>query len=183
MNDLVSDKGSLRRFFSGIVEHVFYSEIGICDPDVVDYLADLLCAFVRMDRVYWLRNAKGRRLEEVAEMVGEAALGPDVSSDDRDRIVHRHVGDFTLFWTGVYPEILRKFRAADRKDHMVDYVEQGKRSYAIASELTPEDVRPPGRVFHRLSEHFEFCVYGLGEVRRGWEHSGYGWPGADQILS
>ena len=26
------------------------------------------------------------------------------------REVHRHIGDFTLFWTGVYPEALREMQ-------------------------------------------------------------------------
>ena len=47
--------------------------------------------------------------------------------------MHRHIGDFTLFWTGVYPEVLKKTRTPLCKDHFIDYCEQGKRSYYIAS--------------------------------------------------
>ena len=36
-------------------------------------------------------------------MVAEAEAAADA---DRRRECHRHVGDYTLFWTGVYPEAL-----------------------------------------------------------------------------
>ncbi len=45
-----------------------------------------------------------------------------------------HIGDFThSFWTGVYPEALSHLQAPDHRDHLLDYLEQGKRSYLIAS--------------------------------------------------
>ena len=69
----------------------------------------------------------------------------------------------------MYPEGLRYLRHPTRKDHLVDYLQTGKRSYAIAGQMYSQDEDPPGAVLRRLSENFEFCVYGLGEVRKGWE--------------
>ena len=54
------------------------------------------------------------------------------------REMHRHIGDFTLFWTGVYPEVLKRLRSPMHKDHFIDYCEQGKRSYYIASTFEEE---------------------------------------------
>ncbi|MFQ6047980.1 MAG: hypothetical protein ACE5K7_01280 [Phycisphaerae bacterium] len=161
----------LGRFFRGLVEQTFYVDLGMCDPQLAGYLSGLLTQFVHIDQIFALRNATGRRIEDVAEMVSEAYLGPGVSEAVRRRIVHRHIGDFTLFWTGVYPEGLRRLRAPQRKDHLVDYLQQGKRSYAIASDLTPAEQEPSAQLLRRLSEKFEFCVYGLGLVRKGWERS------------
>ena len=56
-------------------------------------------------------------------------------------------------------------------DVLLEYVNQGKRSYAIVSELAGEDGVPPASLFRHLSEDFEFCLYGLGLVRRSWEDS------------
>jgi hypothetical protein len=159
----------LRRLFRGLVEHVFYSEVGMADPKTVEYLADLLMEFVHVDHIFALHDAAGRRIEGVAEMLTEADLGPAVSGAERERRIHRHIGDFTLFWTGVYPEGLRYLRHPMRKDHLVDYLQQGKRSYAIAGRMYSAEEDPPGDVLRRLSDNFEFCVYGLGEVRKGWE--------------
>jgi hypothetical protein len=82
--------------------------------------------------------------------------------------VHRHIGDFTLFWTGVYPEVVDTLRRGN-KDALIDYQQQGKRAYWIASTIPVEKETPPADVLKRLSEQFDLCVYGLGEVRRQWE--------------
>ncbi|MGB0716321.1 MAG: hypothetical protein ACPGXK_10610, partial [Phycisphaerae bacterium] len=49
------------------------------------------------------------------------------------------------------------------------FVSQGKKSYAIVSELADEEDVLPASLFRDLSEDFEYCLYGLGLVRKGWE--------------
>jgi hypothetical protein len=163
----------LRRFFAGVTEFAFQSRLGMADPPLVDYIAELLVRFVRSDELYRLRSPRGARLVQVTDMLAEAQQrqGP------ARRQVHRHIGDFTLFWTGVYPEMIDAIRRGG-KDALIDYQEQGKRAYWIAStipvaeQMEPEAAEP--EVLARLSEQFELCVYGLGEVRRQWEQSGEG---------
>jgi hypothetical protein len=87
------------------------------------------------------------------------------------REYHRHIGDFTLFWTGVFPEALNRMRSAMCKDHFIDYCAQGKRSYYIASTFEEEPYQEEAPVLRRLSEEFELCAYGLNQVRREWERS------------
>ena len=41
----------LRRMFTGLLDHAFCAEIGICDPQLTGYLADLLVAFVHIDQL------------------------------------------------------------------------------------------------------------------------------------
>ena len=56
------------------------------------------------------------------------------------------------------------------KDSLIDYCDQGKKNYYIASTLPPAAEEPAtDEVLKRLSDNFELCVYGLGEVRRQWE--------------
>jgi len=169
MSESIPAHHPLRRLFTGLVEQVFYADMGVCDPRLTEYLSGLLIDFVHIDRIYALRDARGRRIEEVAEMATEAFFGPHVSPSQHKRLVHKHIGDFTLFWTGVYPEGLRRLRSARRKDHLIDYLQQGKRSYAIASALSAPADSPPPKLLRRLSENFEFCVHGLRLVRKGWE--------------
>ena len=113
----------LRRLFAGITEHTFLQALGVADPPLTDYLSRLLSRFIHLDAVYRLRNATGRRLEEVAEMMIEAEGLPEGRTR---REVHRHIGDFTLFWTGVYPESLERLRSALTKDRFVDYCDYGQ---------------------------------------------------------
>ena len=157
----------LRRLFAGLTEQTFMNRLGVADPPLIDYLSELLSRFIHFDAVYRLRDATGRRLEEVADMVIEAAGLPPEGRTRRE--VHRHIGDFTLFWTGVYPEALRKLRNPQTKDSFIDYCEQGKRSYYIASTFEDDPYREEAPVLRRLSEEFELCAYGLNQVRRGWE--------------
>lgn len=156
----------LERFFAGLSEYVFQTRMGVVDPPLVDYIGQLLARFCHRDAIYRVRNPSGRRLEEVAEMLAEAEARIGAAR----REVHRHIGDFTLFWTGVYPEALRQIRRHSRLDSFVDYCEQGKRAYYIASTIaTDDDTAIDNGLLERLSHDFELCAYGLREVRREWE--------------
>lgn len=160
----------LRRLFGGLTEQTFVATLGVADPRLTDYLSDLLSRFLHMDWIYRLRNVAGRRLEQVADMVIEAEQMPPEGRTRRE--VHRHIGDFTLFWTGVYPEALRKLRSQWTKDHFIDYCAQGKRSYFIASTFEGDPFKEEAPVLRRLSDQFELCAYGLTQVRREWERTG-----------
>ena len=154
----------INRYFSGLAENTFHSELGIVDPPLIDYLSDLLVRFTRSDVVHRIRSITGRPLMTVTEMAAEASerLG------DARRDLYQHIGDFTLFWAGVYPEALRQEDPTDGQ--FSSYLTQGKRSYRIASEIEPCDQEAAEcDVLERLSNRFELCAYGLREVRREWE--------------
>jgi len=155
----------LKRLFAALTEHTFQVDFGVADPPLVDYVSDMLVRFVRMESIFRVRDVLGRRLDEVADMLLEV----EQREGNPRREVHRHIGDFTLFWTGVYPEALRRLRAPDRKDVLIDYCEQGKRSYFIASTFSGEPYHDESRVLRRLSEEFEICSAALTGVRRQWE--------------
>jgi hypothetical protein len=155
-------KSLLFRYFAGITEQTFESRLGVADPPVVDYLTDLLVRFIRSDAVFRVRSPSGQRLVKVADMFAEA----EARIGTARREVHRHIGDYTLFWSGVYPETLEHARP----DRVTDYQSHGKRAYYIASTIeAEEDTTPAGDVLERLSAMFDVCAYGLGEVRGEWE--------------
>jgi hypothetical protein len=158
-----------------LTEHTFLMTLGVADPPLVDYLSEMLSRFIAMNALFRLRDAAGRRLEEVAEMMIHAESMPPEGLTRR--AIHRHIGDFTLFWTGVYPEALKRLRSALSKDSFIDYCEQGKRSYYIASTFEDEPYRDEAAVLRRLSEGFELVAYGLNQVRREWERPLEGSPG------
>lgn len=159
----------LRRHFSGLTEQTFITTLGVADPPLTDYLSELLSRFISLEAIYRLNDATGRRLEDVVGMVAEAEAMPAEGRTRRE--VHRHIGDFTLFWTGVYPEMLNRLRSVLSRDHFIDYCEQGKRSYYIASTFDEEPYREQASVLRRLSEGFELVAYGLNQVRREWERA------------
>ena len=107
----------LRRFFAGLAEFTFQSRLGVADPPLVDYVTDLLVRFVRQEVVFRVRDLTGRPLVEVAEMLAEA----ENRIGEARREVHRHIGDFTLFWVGLYPECVHRQQGPTKRDHLIDY--------------------------------------------------------------
>lgn len=166
MSQRISDRHPLRQLFGELVQETFQSQLKLDEPGVPDYVANILVDFIHRDRIFALRDARGRHLEEVATMLMEGDVSLNAASFEREREVHKHIGDFTLFWSGVYPEMLRYFRAATRRDHLLDYVEQGRKSYGIAATFDYGDYQAEAQVLKRLSERFELCMFGLNMVRR-----------------
>ena len=166
-------RDAIRRFFAGMTEYTFHSQLGVVDPPLVDYVSDLLVRFVRCEAVFRMRRPTGRRISGVAEMLREAKA----RIGDARRAAHRHIGDFTLFWVGVYPEALKQIQASNRQDHLLDFHTEGKRAYHVASTIPASGESPQDDVLRRLSDQFDLCAYGLGEVRREWERRDEDGPG------
>ena len=163
------NRSAMQRYFAGLAESTFQTHLGIVDPPLVDYVSGLLIRFVRNDVVHSFRGVTGRPMMTVAELVAEASkrLG------DAKRELHQHIGDFTLFWAGVYPEALRQDARNEPEkfsDQFQAYCAHGRRAYRIASciETTRNDAPEP-EILERLSERFDVCCYGLREIRRQWE--------------
>ena len=157
---------SLHRYFAGLAENTFQVHLGVVDPPLIDYLSDMLIRFLRNDSVFKIRDLTGRPLSVVTEMFAEA----ENRVGEARRQVHRHIGDFTLFWTGVYPEALGRLRVATAEERADNLSELGKRAYFIASTIEADaDDEAPGDLLERISRRFDLCAYGLREVRREWE--------------
>lgn len=156
---------TLEKFFVGLTEFVFHSQLGVADTQMVDYVSELLVRFTRLDNLQKVRQLDGRPATEVVTLVSEAEQRIGTAR----REIHRHIGDFTLFWSGVYPEALREMKAADKKDQFINYCAQGKRAYRIASTIATDESKATSELLVRMSEQFEMCAYGLREIRREWE--------------
>lgn len=172
------NNSAMQRYFAGLAESTFQAQLGIVDPPMVDYVSELLIRFVRNDVVHSIRGVTGRPMLTVAELVAEASerLG------DAKRELHQHIGDFTLFWAGVYPEALRR-DTEKNNDQFEVYCAHGRRAYRIASCIqTTRDDAPEPAILERLSERFDLCCYGLREVRRQWEEGGDSEFGPGTIL-
>ena len=167
--DPVPDAHPLRTLFQQMVADAFQNTIGLTQRSVSVYLGDLLTEFAHQDNLYRVRSIQGQQLRSVVEMLMEADSADSSAAFDRERRVHKHIGDFTLFWAGIYPDALRQLRAQGRADHLIDYVRQGKQSYRIVSTFQQGRYAEDAELFRHLSEEFELCLYGLGLVRREWE--------------
>ena len=156
---------TLRRLFGALVERAFLQTLGVYESHVADYLADVLADFAHMQQVYKIKDLSGKTLHEVADMLLHADVRLEAASFNREREVHKHIGDFTLFWAGIYPEALPRLQAQTRRDHLLDYVQQGKNSYAIAASHDYGEYRRQAPTLRKLSDEFELCLFGLHSVR------------------
>ena len=130
------------------------------------YVGDLLIDFVHVDNLYRIRNCRGKRLEEVGELLVESNPILAAPSFEREREVRKHIGDYTLFLTGMFPEYVATLpRRGLRLDCLIDYVKAGKESYRIVGAFDQFEHRQAARLFRRLAEQFEYCVYGLNRVK------------------
>jgi hypothetical protein len=158
------DPDDIGRFFRGLTEHAFHARLGIVDPPLVDYVSLLLVRFIRNDEIRSLPRQAAAVLDDVTDMLSAVQQAPAEAAREE----YRHIGDYTLFWSGLYPEALRRFQHPTRQDHLLDYRAAGKKAYWIASTLEPADAAEERDLLARLSHDYDLCVEGLAEVRRAW---------------
>lgn len=162
----VSQEHELRRLFHEVVGQCYDEGIGIRDSEVTTYIADLLTEFCEAERLYKIRNNEGRALDDVGEMLLESdpVFGP-AHSFDREREVRKHVGDYSLFFAGMFPDSLELRIHRQRLSSLFELVMAGKQSYYIVSKFDCGEYASEAALFARLAECFESCVYGLNLVR------------------
>jgi hypothetical protein len=164
----IGDRHPLRQLLAEKIAQHFRSEVGLRDEEIWAYLTNLLTEFCDARNLYALRNAQGRSLDDVGEMLLESdPIYGEAASFDRERQVRKHIGDFTLFYSGMFPESINRFRLRrQRLESMIDFVHAGKESYFIVSQFDQMEYRKVAPLFGRLSQQFESCVFGLNLVRK-----------------
>jgi hypothetical protein len=162
---------SLRQLFENLVWRHFTEDVRLEEPSITQYVSDLLSSYAHIKNLYQIRNAYGKQLDDVGEMLVESNPMLEATSFDRERAVRKHVGDYTLFMTGLFPESVAKSNQAKRRrlDAYIDFVQAGKESYAIVSSFDQFEYRREAPLFRRLSENFELCVVGLNLVKQDLE--------------
>jgi hypothetical protein len=122
--------------------------------------------------LYRIRNPEGKPVKDVREMI--AASDPvfgAAASFDEERKVRRHIGDYALFATGMYPETMQLWKHSGDAS-FVEMVKTGKESYYIVSQFDLFEYRDEAPLFARLSDEFERCMYGLKHVREELDRMG-----------
>jgi hypothetical protein len=164
---MIPESHPLQQLFVELVGRHYAEEIGLRDPQIVSYVAHLLAEFCDAEELFGIRNAEGKPLTDVGDMLVESnpVYGP-APSFDRERQVRKHIGDYTLFFTGMFPESINHFRLRrNRLENFVDWIKAGKESYYIVSKFEHFEYAKVAPLFANLSRNFEQCVYGLNLVK------------------
>ncbi len=168
---MIPESHPLQALFQDLVGRHYAEEIGIRDPQIVAYVSHLLAEFCEADQLYKVQDARNRPLADVGEMLLESdpVYGP-APSFDRERQVRKHIGDYTLFFAGMFPESINHSRLRRlRLENFVEWVKAGKESYYIVSKFEHFEYAKVAPLFASLSKNFEGCVYGLNMVKNDLE--------------
>ncbi|HBA83723.1 MAG TPA: hypothetical protein DCZ95_06480 [Verrucomicrobia bacterium] len=147
-------------YFYVLVRHVL-KKAGLDDRAVADYVAELLAEFCQADRARPPLPPDNKPSDYLVDML--AAL--QWVTDEERFALRAHIGNISLFMTGVFPERLQA-RTRDRGAPKIDYYEgMGRSSYRAAG-----DDRLAGRyelapLLHSLSDSFHTTRLALNELK------------------
>lgn len=158
------DPSDVDRFFRGLTEYAFHTRLGVVDPPLVDYVSLLLVRFLRND----LAAGPAGSVPAATDVSCMLVTAADRSTPDEAREEYRRIGDVTLFWSGLYPEALRRPDTPARIDRLAAYRSTGRHAYRLAATLEPADAAAARRLLEQLAEEYDLCVEALTEVRRIW---------------
>lgn len=167
----------LNKLFAELIDRHLVRSAGVDDPEAARYIARVLTDFTHVDNLYRVRTATGKRIEEVGEMLIESNPLLGGRSFFYEREVRKHIGDYTLFLTGLFPEFVgrvHKPRSASA-DAFIDFMKAGKESYGVVASFDQFEFRDAAPLFRRLAARFELCVFGLNLVKRELEDNQKAW--------
>jgi hypothetical protein len=166
----------LRKLFAELVDRHLIRSAGIDDAEAAGYIAGLLTDFTHTDNLYRVRNAAGKRLEEAGEMLMESNPLLGGRSFFYEREVRKHIGDYTLFLAGLFPEYVARLpKRGAGVDAFIDYIKAGKESYGVVASFDQFEFRDIAPLFRRLSRQFELCVFGLNLAKQELEANQRAW--------
>jgi hypothetical protein len=154
----------LRAFFDRAIRASFH-DLALGNDPASPYLADLLTRFARTENLY-PRGSALPRLETVVDMLMEAGTAWDGTyfQPEHEVAVSQHIGDFTLFMTGIFRERVESTASVGY------YVGQGKRAYHFVSEhgraTSRAEAAATAPLFRRLADRFEGYAGALDYTRR-----------------
>ncbi|HET7624164.1 MAG TPA: hypothetical protein VFM25_02780 [Verrucomicrobiae bacterium] len=160
---LLERRGCLRVsghfYFYILVRNVFLRS-GMDDRTVADYVAEVLAEFSLAERSRCVVPGGPNPLDYFFEML--SALR---TADDRTGFfIRAHIGNYSLFLSGVFPDRIR-FRAEARGFPDVKYYDAlGRTHYRAASDHRLAQRYEVAEVFSTLSDHFETTRRALNDI-------------------
>lgn len=133
---------------------------GIEHRAVADYVAEVLCEFSRIERTRCVLPGRPEPIDYLFEMI--AALE---SADERTSFcIRTHIGNHSLFWSGVFPEHIRHRAEYRRGPGMKYYEALGQTHFRVASDHRLAERYALGPVLATLSERFQAARVALNDA-------------------
>src|SRR5438874_4773878 len=160
---LLERRGCLRVsthfYFYILIRHVFRRS-DIQDRAVADYVAEVLTEFSSAERARCVVPGQNAPLDYLFEML--TALK---TADDRTSfLIRMHIGNHSLFLSGVFPDRIR-FRAEARGFPNLRYYEGlGRTQYRMASDHRLAQRYDVANIFNTLADRFETTRMALNDI-------------------
>lgn len=145
----------LKKLFRNLADRAL-TRSSLRDQDLLFYLTNLLTDFMDLENMYRFKDERGRRIEYLVDMLRKAEEVPRYQKKD----CYKHIGDYSLFILGMFPESLSYGRRMSSQSY---YADTGRHGYTVASQL--ELNRECTVVLKKLADKFERCVLSLNWVR------------------
>lgn len=162
---MIPEEHALRQLFHQTVSDCYAEHLGFHDTEVTSYIADLLTEFCVVENLYLIRDIEGNPVKDVGQMLTASdPVHGSAPSFDAERKVRKHIGDYALFSTGMYPEAVQRAKFSGDASFL-EMVRTGKESYYIVSQFNLFEYQNEAPFFAKLAEEFESYMYGLTKVR------------------
>lgn len=149
---------TLHQFFRHQLSHDFATR-GLSEPATVDYVSEVLARFAHTRTLYAVTDTQGRPLEYVVDyLVEERGDGDRRPDRARSRSLLRHLGEYTLFMSGLFRDRLKT------RGELNYYLAQGANAYLRCADFEPQAGRR--QLFRRLHENFIRIADTLDDMRR-----------------
>ena len=163
LHALLERRGCLRvstHFYFYILVRQVFRRSGLSERAVADYVAELLAEFARAEHARCMVPGRANPLDYFFEML--AALQ---TADDRTSFQIRvHIGNHSLFLSGVFPERIR-LRAERKGFPDLKYYESlGRMQYGVASDHRLAKRYELTDILGTLSERFDETRRALNEI-------------------
>lgn len=136
-------------------------QVGIDDAELSDYLSALMLEFGMRDRALRIAPRDDQVYRYVSDIVADLDL---VAEPRRGFLLRAHLGNFSLWLAGVFPDYVTARRERGGGPDFRYYEEMGARGYRLASDhhLAREwDLAP---IYERAADSFERLRVGLNRL-------------------
>lgn len=152
---------SSQLYFYLLVRHEFHRQ-GLEDRNLADYVAELLSEFSELRKM----SCPGRLPDASDECVVDMLRAmQDRGEEDRFGVC-AHIGNYTLFMTGLYPERIAARRDRRGAPGLGYYESMGSRNYGLASRSPVAGRYGVAAVFDELSESFHEVRLALNSMNQ-----------------
>jgi hypothetical protein len=147
---------TLYQFFRHQVSRGFAAR-GLNEPATIEYVSDVLARFAETRSLYGATDSQGQSLEYIVDFL--SAVRDDESRRDRarGRSLLRHLGEYTLFMSGLFRERLKA------RGELNYYMQQGTSAYAQCADIEPQQMQR--QVFRRVQRDFVHIADTLDHMR------------------